>query len=151
MLEESKMRADLFKSQKISVTDKKTAFTKMASVVAQIMQTSKQEVLASMVERERAADTALVAGLAIPHVILEQRFSPWFCIFKSDKNIDDWNCLDDTKVTTLICLVAPNNVTTDDENLIQIQQVINELAEDKVVLQISKAKTAKQIIDILTN
>lgn len=150
MLEKSKRPAGLFKGLNISVTDKKTAFSVIASTVARIMQVNRQEVLASLIEREEAADTALVAEIAIPHIILKQRFSPWFCIFKTNESIEDWDCLDGTRVTTLICLVAPHYVDQDDKHFAQIRQVINKLAEDDVILRINKAKTAKQIIDILT-
>lgn len=150
MLKKSKMHVGLFEVQDISVTDKKTAFTVIAGTVASIMHVSRQEVLTSLIEREQAADTGLVAEMAIPHVILKQRFSPWLCIFKSDKSIEDWNCLDGTKVTTLICLVAPSHLNRRDKQFAQIRQVINKLAEDEVVIRISKTKTAKQLIDILT-
>lgn len=147
----SKANAILFKGEDGSACSQNSAFQKIASSVAKEMSISSKDVLASLTRREQANNTALVQGLAIPHIILKQHFSPWFFVFRSDNCLADWNCLDDSKVKLLICIVAPKMINQQDDNFRKIRQVINQLAEEKIVLQISKARTASQVIDILSN
>ena len=101
------MNEVLLKSCDIDVTDQKAAFQIIAGIVASKMDVSKITVLKSLSTREKIANTALVKGIAIPHIILESDFTPWLLILKSKTLIVDWDCLDDSKVNTLICLVVP--------------------------------------------
>ncbi|MCX8721536.1 MULTISPECIES: PTS sugar transporter subunit IIA [unclassified Lactobacillus] len=149
MSEKSKMSATLFKGADSSVISQKSAFKEVAINISRIMKIDSKNVIDSLERREKANNTALIQGLAIPHIILEKNFSPWLYVFKSNKCIADWHCLDDSKVTVLICLVVPKKINQQDGNFKKIMYVINKLAEEDVVSQISKTKTAKQIINIL--
>ncbi|RMC39178.1 MULTISPECIES: PTS sugar transporter subunit IIA [unclassified Lactobacillus] len=149
MLEKSKAKKDLFKGKDDSITNQKSTFQEIATSIAKIMKIDSDEVLASLESREKVNNTALVQGLALPHIILKENFSPWLYVFTSDKCIADWDCLDDSKVKILICLVIPQKVNQQDDNFKKIRHVISKLAEDDIVSQISKAKTAKQVINIL--
>lgn len=143
------MSATLFKGVDGSVISQKSAFKEVAINVSRIMKIDSKNVIDSLERREKANNTALVQGLAIPHIILKKNFSPWFYVFKSNKCIADWYCLDDSKVKILICIVVPKKVNQQEDNFKEIKHVINKLAEDDVVSRISKTKTVKQIIDIL--
>ena len=143
------MNEVLLKSCDIDVTDQKAAFQIIADIVAPKMDVSKVTVLKSLLTREKAANTALVKGLAIPHIILESDFTPWLLILKSKTLIADWDCLDDSKVNTLICLVVPKIIKKSKKSFKKIIQIIDKLANDTVIAKINKAESATEIVQIL--
>lgn len=109
------------------------------------------EVLLSLCQREEAADTALVKNIAIPHIVLDKYISPQLFIFRSKNYLADWNCLDGSKVKVFICLVFLEKVEVHDQSFKKIRQIINLLADEQIDKQISEAKSANQIIKILSN
>ena len=143
------MNEVLLKSCDIDVTDQKAAFQIIAGIVASKMDVSKVTVLKSLSTREKIANTALVKGIAIPHVILESDFTPWLLILKSKTLIADWDCLDDSKVNTLICLVVPKIIKKSNKSFKKIIQIIDKLANDNVIAEINKAESATEIVQIL--
>lgn len=143
------MNEVLLKSCDIDVTDQKAAFQIIAGIVASKMDVSKVTVLKSLSTREKIANTALVKGIAIPHIILESDFTPWLLILKSKTLIVDWDCLDDSKVNTLICLVVPKIIKKSNKSFKKIIQIIDKLANDSVIAKINKAESATEIVQIL--
>lgn len=143
------MNEVLLKSCDIDVTDQKAAFQIIAGIVASKMDVSKVTVLKSLSTREKIANTALVKGIAIPHVILESDFTPWLLIIKSQTLVTDWNCLDDSKVNTLICLIVPRIIKKSNKSFKKIIQIIDKLANDNVIAEINKAESATEIVQIL--
>ena len=143
------MNEVLLKSCDIDVTDQKAAFQIIADIVAPKMEVSKITVLRSLSTREKTANTALIKGIAIPHVILESDFTPWLLILKSKTLIADWDCLDDSKVNTLICLVVPKIIKKSNKSFKKIIQIIDKLANDNVIAEINKAESATEIVQIL--
>ena len=143
------MNEVLLKSCDIDVTGQKAAFQIIAGIVASKMDVSKVSVLKSLSTREKIANTALVKGIAIPHVILESDFTPWLLILKSKTLIADWDCLDDSKVNTLICLVVPRIIKKSNKSFKKIIQIIDKLANDNVIAEINKAESATEIVQIL--
>jgi len=143
------MNEVLLKSCDIDVTDQKAAFQIIAGIVASKMDVSKVTVLKSLSTREKIANTALVKGIAIPHIILESDFTPWLLILKSKTLIADWDCLDDSKVNTLICLVVPKIIKKSNKSFKKIIQIIDKLANDSVIAKINKAERATEIVQIL--
>ncbi len=143
------MNEILLESCDFDVTDQKAAFQIVADIVASKMDVSKVTVLKSLSTREKIANTALVKGIAIPHVILESDFTPWLLILKSKTLIADWDCLDDSKVNTLICLVVPKIIKKSNKSFKKIIQIIDKLANDTVIAKINKAESATEIVQIL--
>ena len=143
------MNEVLLKSCDIDVTDQKAAFQIIAGIVASKMDVSKVTVLKSLSTREKIANTALVKGIAIPHIILESDFTPWLLILKSKTLIVDWDCLDESKVNTLICLVVPKIIKKSNKSFKKIIQIIDKLANDNVIAEINKAESATEIVQIL--
>ena len=143
------MNEVLLKSCDIDVTDQKAAFQIIAGIVASKMDVSKVTVLKSLSTREKIANTALVKGIAIPHIILESDFTPWLLILKSKTLIVDWDCLDDSKVNTLICLIVPRIIKKFNKSFKEIIQIINKLADENVISEINKAESATEIVQIL--
>lgn len=143
------MNEVLLKSSDIDVTDQKAAFQIIVDIVASKMDVSKVTVLRSLSTREKTANTALIKGIAIPHVILESDFTPWLLILKSKTLIADWDCLDDSKVNTLICLVVPKIIKKSNKSFKKIIQIIDKLANDNVIAEINKAESATEIVKIL--
>lgn len=143
------MNEVLLKSCDIDVTGQKAAFQIIAGIVASKMDVSKVSVLKSLSTREKIANTALVKGIAIPHVILESDFTPWLLILKSKTLIADWDCLDDSKVNTLICLIVPRIIKKSNKSFKKIIQIIDKLANDNVIAEINKAENATEIVQIL--
>ena len=143
------MNEILLESCDFDVTDQKTAFQIIAGIVASKMFVSKETVLKSLSTREKIANTALVKGIAIPHIILESDFTPWLLILKSKTLIADWDCLDDSKVNTLICLVVPKIIKKSNKSFKKIIQIIDKLANDSVIAKINKAESATEIVQIL--
>lgn len=143
------MNEILLESYDIDVTDQKAAFQIIAGIVASKMDVSKVTVLKSLSTREKIANTALVKGIAIPHIILESDFTPWLLILKSKTLIVDWDCLDESKVNTLICLVVPKIIKKSNKSFKKIIQIIEKLANDNVIAEINKAESATEIVQIL--
>ena len=143
------MNEILLDSCDFDVTDQKAAFQIIADIVAPKMEVSKVTVLRSLSTREKTANTALIKGIAIPHVILESDFTPWLLILKSKALIADWDCLDDSKVNTLICLVVPKIIKKSNKSFKKIIQIIDKLANDNVIAEINKAESATEIVQIL--
>ena len=143
------MNEILLESYDFDVTDQKAAFQIIAGIVASKMDVSKVTVLKSLSTREKIANTALVKGIAIPHIILESDFTPWLLILKSKTLIVDWDCLDDSKVNTLICLVVPKIIKKSNKSFKKIIQIIDKLANDNVIAEINKAESATEIVQIL--
>lgn len=143
------MNEILLESYDFDVTDQKAAFQIIAGIVASKMDVSKVTVLKSLSTREKIANTALVKGIAIPHIILESDFTPWLLILKSKTLIVDWDCLDDSKVNTLICLVVPKIIKKSNKSFKKIIQIIDKLANDSVIAKINKAESAAEIVQIL--
>ena len=143
------MNEILLESCDFDVTDQKAAFQIVADIVASKMFVSKGTVLKSLSTREKIANTALVKGIAIPHIILESDFTPWLLILKSKTLIADWDCLDDSKVNTLICLVVPKIIKKTNKSFKKIIQIIDKLANDSVIAKINKAESATEIVQIL--
>ena len=143
------MNEILLKSCDFDVTDQKAAFQIVADIVASKMFVSKATVLKSLSTREKIANTALVKGIAIPHIILESDFTPWLLILKSKTLIVDWDCLDESKVNTLICLVVPKIIKKSNKSFKKIIQIIDKLANDNVIAEINKAESATEIVQIL--
>ena len=143
------MNEILLDSCDIDVTDQKAAFQIIAGIVASKMDVSKVTVLKSLSTREKIANTALVKGIAIPHIILESDFTPWLLILKSKTLIVDWDCLDESKVNTLICLVVPKIIKKSNKSFKKIIQIIEKLANDNVIAEINKAESATEIVQIL--
>ena len=143
------MNEILLESYDFDVTDQKAAFQIIVDIVASKMDVSKVTVLRSLSTREKTANTALIKGIAIPHVILESDFTPWLLILKSKTLIADWDCLDDSKVNTLICLVVPKIIKKTNKSFKKIIQIIDKLANDSVIAKINKAESATEIVQIL--
>ena len=143
------MNEILLESYDFDVTDQKAAFQIIADIVASKMEVSKVTVLKSLLTREKIANTALVKGIAIPHIILELDFTPWLLIIKSQTLVTDWNCLDDSKVNTLICLIVPRIIKKSNKSFKKIIQIIDKLADDNVIAEINKAESATEIVQIL--
>ncbi|MBC6342920.1 hypothetical protein ERK18_07905 [Lactobacillus kimbladii] len=143
------MNEILLESYDFDVTDQKAAFQIIAGIVASKMDVSKVTVLKSLSTREKIANTALVKGIAIPHIILESDFTPWLLILKSKTLIVDWDCLDESKVNTLICLVVPKIIKKSNKSFKKIIQIIDKLANDNVIAEINKAESATEIVQIL--
>lgn len=143
------MNEILLESYDFDVTDQKAAFQIIAGIVASKMDVSKVTVLKSLSTREKIANTALVKGIAIPHIILEFDFTPWLLILKSKTLIVDWDCLDESKVNTLICLVVPKIIKKSNKSFKKIIQIIDKLANDNVIAEINKAESATEIVQIL--
>ena len=143
------MNEILLESYDFDVTDQKAAFQIIAGIVVSKMDVSKVTVLKSLSTREKIANTALVKGIAIPHIILESDFTPWLLILKSKILIADWDCLDDSKVNTLICLVVPKIIKKSNKSFKKIIQIIDKLANDNVIAEINKAESATEIVQIL--
>ena len=143
------MNEILLDSCDFDVTDQKAAFQIIADIVASKIDVSKVTVLRSLSTREKTANTALIKGIAIPHVILESDFTPWLLILKSKTLIADWDCLDDSKVNTLICLVVPKIIKKSNKSFKKIIQIIEKLANDNVIAEINKAESATEIVQIL--
>ena len=143
------MNEILLESYDFDVTDQKAAFQIIAGIVASKIDVSKVTVLKSLSTREKIANTALVKGIAIPHIILESDFTPWLLILKSKTLIVDWDCLDDSKVNTLICLVVPKIIKKSNKSFKKIIQIIDKLANDSVIAKINKAESATEIVQIL--
>ena len=143
------MNEILLDSCDFDVTDQKAAFQIIADIVASKIDVSKVTVLRSLSTREKTANTALIKGIAIPHVILESDFTPWLLILKSKTLIADWDCLDDSKVNTLICLVVPKIIKKSNKSFKKIIQIIDKLANDSVIAKINKAESATEIVQIL--
>ena len=143
------MNEILLESCDFDVTDQKTAFQIIAGIVASKMFVSKKTVLKSLSTREKIANTALVKGIAIPHVILELDFTPWLLIIRSQTLVIDWDCLDDSKVNTLICLIVPRIIKKFNKSFKEIIQIINKLADENVISEINKAESATEIVQIL--
>lgn len=143
------MNEVLLESYDFDVTDQKAAFQIIAGIVASKMDVSKVTVLKSLSTREKIANTALVKGIAIPHIILESDFTPWLLIIKSQTLVTDWNCLDDSKVNTLICLIVPRIIKKSNKSFKKIIQIIDKLADDNVIAEINKAESATEIVQIL--
>lgn len=133
----------------ISCNRKDMAFLLMSYEIARQIKTSKRQILESMQKRESLADTALIDGIALPHVVLKKEFSPQLFIFKSDRYLQDWNCLDQSKVKNMICLVFPEKISSANQNYQVIRKVINRLANEEIDYQISQAKSSTEIIKIL--
>ena len=143
------MNEILLESYDFDVTDQKAAFQIIADIVASKMEVSKVTVLKSLLTREKIANTALVKGIAIPHVILELDFTPWLLIIRSQTLVIDWDCLDDSKVNTLICLIVPKIIKKSNKSFKKIIQIIDKLANDNVIAEINKAESATEIVQIL--
>ena len=143
------MNEILLESYDFDVTDQKAAFQIIADIVASKMEVSKVTVLKSLLTREKIANTALVKGIAIPHVILELDFTPWLLIIRSQTLVIDWDCLDDSKVNTLICLIVPRIIKKSNKSFKKIIQIIDKLANDNVIAEINKAESATEIVQIL--
>ncbi|MBC6369279.1 PTS sugar transporter subunit IIA [Lactobacillus kullabergensis] len=143
------MNEILLESYDFDVTDQKAAFQIIADIVASKMEVSKVTVLKSLLTREKIANTALVKGIAIPHVILELDFTPWLLIIRSQTLVIDWDCLDDSKVNTLICLIVPRIIKKSNKSFKKIIQIIDKLADDNVIAEINKAESAAEIVQIL--
>ena len=118
-------------------------------MVSRKMNVSKVAVFKSLLTREKAANTALVKGVAIPHIILNYNFSPWLLISKSNTLISDWDCLDNSKVNKLICLVVPQVVKKSSISFKGVIDIMTKLADDAVIKEINKAKNAAEIVQIL--
>lgn len=143
------MNEILLESYDFDVTDQKAAFQIIADIVASKMEVSKVTVLKSLLTREKIANTALVKGIAIPHIILELDFTPWLLIIRSQTLVIDWDCLDDSKVNTLICLIVPRIIKKSNKSFKKIIQIIDKLADDNVIAEINKAESAAEIVQIL--
>ena len=139
----------LLKTCDRNLTDQRIAFQVIAGIVARKMNVRKETVLQSLSTREKIANTALVKGVAIPHIILDRNFSPWLLIFKSNTLISDWNCLDNSKVNKLICLIVPRVVKKSSSGFREIIDIMNKLADDTVITKINEAENAAEIAQIL--
>ncbi|PXY84825.1 PTS sugar transporter subunit IIA [Lactobacillus melliventris] len=143
------MNEILLKTCDRSLTDQRTAFLIIADIVARKMNVRNETVLQSLSTREKIANTALVKGVAIPHIILDRNFSPWLLICKSNTLISDWNCLDNSKVNKLICLIVPQVVKKSNSGFREIIAIMNKLADDTVIAEINAAENAAEIAQIL--
>ncbi|WP_294602929.1 PTS sugar transporter subunit IIA [uncultured Lactobacillus sp.] len=139
----------LLKTCDRDLTNQRIAFQVIAGIVACKMNVRKETVLQSLSTREKIANTALVKGVAIPHIILDRNFSPWLLIFKSNTLISDWNCLDNSKVNKLICLIVPRVVKKSSSGFREIIAIMNKLADDTVITKINEAENAAEIAQIL--
>lgn len=143
------MNEILLESFDMNVTNQNEAFQIIATMVGRKMNVSKVAVFKSLLTREKAANTALVKGVAIPHIILNYNFSPWLLISKSNTLISDWDCLDNSKVNKLICLVVPQVVKKSSISFKGVIDIMTKLADDAVIKEINKAKNAAEIVQIL--
>ena len=143
------MNEILLESFDMNVTNQNEAFQIIATMVGRKMNVSKVAVFKSLLTREKAANTALVKGVAIPHIILNYNFSPWLLISKSNTLISDWDCLDNSKVNKLICLVVPQVVKKSSISFKGVIDIMTKLADDTVIKEINKAKNAAEIAQIL--
>lgn len=103
-----------------------------------------QEVEASLLGREQDGDTAIIDGIAIPHIIVTSSECRAL-IVKLEKPITDWKDLNGKPITLLICPITDNFLSKNVSGSYLIKKLFVSLADDKLLASISKAESASVV------
>lgn len=133
-----------------STYSKNEVFEVIAEQVGLKTSTEKSIILNSLHQRENLADTALIKGVAIPHIVIDTNKKPQLFIFKLLNPIQDWICLDGTYVDTLISIFCPKNVNGYKKEIIELKKLFITLSNEDIEDKISRTSTSQEIIAILS-
>ena len=76
-------KSSLVTGQQLTGANKQEALQQLAHAAATTLNLDEIEVKATLMTREALADTALISGIAIPHIIIDKEFTPRICVASS--------------------------------------------------------------------
>lgn len=131
-------------------SSKNRTLKSLAEKISKKYSTNKNEVLHSLMEREMICNTRLEKGIATPHIILSSKIPAKIIITKLNKQVDDWICLDNTKVDLLVCLICSKDNVSQEE-LKRMKKIYSLLGDELFIEKITKINNENEIVKIFRN
>ncbi len=142
IIKEELVILDLEANSKVEAIEKLANFLKDKGLV-----NNEKGLICSILERENLSSTGLGEGVAIPHG-KSKDIKTTTVIFAKCKNKIDWESIDDEPVD-MIFLFAINEEEKTDQYIDILSSISRRIADDEFLESIRKAKTAKEIIEII--
>lgn len=146
------MATDFFlRKDLVDVKTKNEALESLALFLSDTLKANTEVVLKNITIRENLMNTGLEKGIAIPHAIIPNLAEAHIAIITFKRTVNDWFCVDGTKVSKLISLVLPENYDRNTIDVSEVIQLFSSLADDKTIDSVSSAKDSQTIVNILKN
>lgn len=143
-------KSSLVTGQQLTGANKQEALQQLAHAAATTLNLDEIEVKATLMTREALADTALISGIAIPHIIIDKEFTPRICVVLLASPLEDWDCLDGTKVHLLLAFAVPQRTLVHQQEIREISEMITQLADEQFCWRVSQAQTVAEVSAILS-
>ncbi|MBE5059090.1 PTS sugar transporter subunit IIA [Lactobacillus crispatus] len=143
------MLSSLFKYFEIDAITQMSAFKQMALLASKELSIEANKILNSLQEREKVANTALIEGIALPHIIIDKIDKPKIFVFLDKHNIEDWQDLNNESIRILICYILPARVTYTDTSVRVLRKFSVKLADDQFIDRISSCRTISDLRDTI--
>lgn len=129
-------------------TSKEEALKSVCLLASELFSSSADEMAKNVLEREEKADTALVKGIAVPHLLGASRHAH-ILLIRLGNPVTDWRSLDGEPITLLICMAVPKTPESDPEGLAKLRRTFIALADDDLVDRLSQSVNAGDAVGLL--
>lgn len=131
----------------VDVTSKKRILEKICQLaVSQVTELDQDELLETLLDREKMGSTGIGNGIAIPHGRLPNASKAVAVLVTTEQAID-FDAIDNRDVDIFIALFVPENSC--EEHLNTLQSIAKLFSDKKVVKQVRKCKDDQALYQLI--
>ncbi|MEY8212896.1 MAG: PTS sugar transporter subunit IIA [Colwellia sp.] len=131
----------------VAVTSKKRILEKICQLAAiQITNIEQDELLKSLLDREKMGSTGIGKGIAIPHGRLPNASKVVAVLVTTEKTID-FDAIDNREVDIFVALFVPENSCQ--EHLDTLQNIAKLFSDKKMIKQVRKCNDSQALYNLI--
>ena len=131
----------------VAVTSKKRILEKICQLAAiQITNIEQDELLKSLLDREKMGSTGIGKGIAIPHGRLPNASKAVAVLVTTEKTID-FDAIDNREVDIFVALFVPENSCQ--EHLDTLQNIAKLFSDKKMIKQVRKCNDSQALYNLI--
>ena len=131
----------------VAVTSKKRILEKICQLAAnQITDIEQDELLESLLDREKMGSTGIGNGIAIPHGRLSNTSQVIAVLLTSEKAVE-FDAIDNRNVDIIIALFVPEDSCQ--QHLDTLQCIAQIFSDKKIAKQVRKCKNSQELFNII--
>jgi PTS system nitrogen regulatory IIA component len=132
---------------RVAVTSKKRLLEKICQLAAiHVSELEHDELLESLLDREKMGSTGIGNGIAIPHGRLPNSSKAVAVLITTDKAID-FEAIDNREVDVFVALFVPENSCQ--EHLNTLQNIAKLFSDKKTIKQVRKCNDNQALYDLI--
>ena len=130
----------------VPCSSKKIALEKISEIASKKLSIPANILFNRFIEREKIGSTGIGAGIAIPHIKIDNDL-PATAVFFQCKNLIDYSSLDGNKVDLLIALLVPENRCKDYHSI--LEELSDKLLNRQFSRQLRHAENCEVLLELL--